>query len=177
MKQPSKLMPKYSPPEKENSFMAWGFMFFIVGLLIWVSWESPFLFVVFLVIAVWTYLESIRRKKKFNALAKDRQELSICEFSHSFDCRLIDTWVIRAVYEQIQNYVSTKHLPLPIKAEDNLWDVLEIDEEDMDLDLLKEILQRTGRSIENTENNPYFDKVNTVRDLVYFINEQSLIEK
>jgi len=41
--------------------------------------------------------------------------------------------------------------------------------------ILVEILQRAGRSIDNTKNNPYFDKVRTVRDLVYFVNEQPTV--
>ena len=105
-------------------------------------------------------------------MAEERKELSICEFSRSFDTKKIDTWVLRAVYEQLQNYVPK----IPIKADDLLFELLEIDEEDLEFGLIEEIAQRTGRSIENTESNKFYGNVKTVNDLVNFINEQPLIK-
>ena len=40
------------------------------------------------------------------------------------------------------------------------------------MDILEEIFQRTNRSFENTEKNSLYGKVETVKDLVLFINEQ-----
>ncbi|MCU7873666.1 MAG: hypothetical protein KZQ91_13075 [Candidatus Thiodiazotropha sp. (ex Lucinoma borealis)] len=80
------------------------------------------------------------------------------------------------MYEQIQEYVSLSKVFVPLRADDDLFDLLEIDEEDLDLDLLEEIAQRTGRSMNNTEKNPYFEKVRTLGDLVYFVNEQPLVK-
>ena len=71
--------------------------------------------------------------------------------------------------------MSSPEASIPIKAEDDLTDVLEIDDEDLDMDLLVEILQRTGRSMDDTLSNPYFGKVKTVADLVYFVNAQPLV--
>jgi hypothetical protein len=50
---------------------------------------------------------------------------------------------------------------------------LKLDEDDLDLDLIEEIAQRTGRSMENFESNPYYGKVTTARDLVLFFNHQA----
>jgi hypothetical protein len=47
-----------------------------------------------------------------------------------------------------------------------------LDEDDLSLDLLEEISQRTGRSLEGFETNPYYGKITTVRDLVLFFNHQ-----
>jgi len=71
--------------------------------------------------------------------------------------------------------VSTPEALIPIKAEDDLTGVLEIDEEDLDMDLLVEMLQRTGRSMDDAPSNPYYGKLKTVADLVYFVNAQPLI--
>lgn len=174
MNKASRLMPKYSRAEESFSFVAWGFSAIVVAVLVWVVWDNPVLLVLVPIIAIGSYIAGKRQKKKLDALAKERIELSICEFARSFDCREVDTWVIRAVYEQIQEYVSCENILLPIKAEDDLFDVLDIDSDDLDLDILEEIAQRTGRSIENTDKNPYYGKVSTVRDLVYFINEQPI---
>ena len=54
---------------------------------------------------------------------------------------------------------------------------LEIDDEDLDMDLVAEIGQRTGRSMENAEKNPYYGKVSTVEDLVLFFNLQPKIHR
>jgi hypothetical protein len=139
-----------------------------------VVWEYPVFIGVILAIAIWVHIENKRLKKKFDILAKERHELSICDFARSFDCREIDTWVIRAVYEQIQEEVFYKESPLPIKADDNLFEVLEIDEEDLAEVMIDKIAQRTRRSLNNMENNPFYGNISTVRDLVGFINAQPL---
>ncbi|HVX90748.1 MAG TPA: hypothetical protein VHC20_03920, partial [Candidatus Paceibacterota bacterium] len=89
----------------------------------------------------------------------------------SFERRRVDTWVIRAVYEQLQSHLGTEK-PVPIRATDSLANDLLVDDEDLDMDIAEEILQRTGRSMKDTERNPYYGKVRTVADLVYFVNEQ-----
>jgi len=168
-------MPKYKYTGQWPPFAHWLFLALLLLPLIWFAWEEPIVLVFIGVIALWTIIDVKRQSKKLQRLLDERKELSICEFARSFNGKEIDTWVIRAVYEQIQEYVVTDGGPLPIKADDNLVETLELDDDDLDLDLLEEILQRTGRSIENTENNPYFNKVKTVRDLVYFINEQPIV--
>lgn len=65
---------------------------------------------------------------------------------------------------------------LPLKPTDDIFELLEIDSEDLDMDILEEIAQRTGRSIENTERNPFYGKVQTLEDLVLFFNEQPLAQ-
>ena len=47
-----------------------------------------------------------------------------------------------------------------------------MDEDDIDLDLAEIVAVRTGRSLENCENNPYFGNVSTLGDLVRFFNAQ-----
>jgi hypothetical protein len=71
----------------------------------------------------------------------------------------------------VQRIVCSDYL-LPIKADDHLFDTLMLDEDDLDLDLVEIISQRTGRSLEQYENNPFYGKVTTVRNLVLFLNCQ-----
>ncbi len=169
-------MPKYILPKGSISFLGWVLISAVTALVLYGLWEAPILLALAPLIAIFTYFDNKRVKKKFESLASEREKESICEFSRSFNCKKVDTWVIRAVYEQIQEYVSLSKVSVPLRADDDLFDLLEIDEEDLDLDLLEEISQRTGRSMKNTEKNPYYEKVHTLGDLVYFVNEQPLVK-
>ncbi|EDX89816.1 hypothetical protein ADG881_1918 [Alcanivorax sp. DG881] len=48
-----------------------------------------------------------------------------------------------------------------------------LDQDDLDLDLVEEIAQRTSRSFDGYESNPYYGKVTTARNLVLFFNHQA----
>jgi len=143
-----------------------------VGLLLWLIWSFPYLLIfvpVFFLVDLW---DKKKRKKHFNTLLEDRGNDSICTFSRHFEFRKIDTWVIRAVYEQLQNYMNGEKENFPIRATDDLFKDLMIDDEDLEYDLVDEISQRSGRTLENAESNPYYCKVNTVENVVFFFNEQ-----
>jgi len=59
----------------------------------------------------------------------------------------------------------------PVRASDMLLDDLQIDSDDIE-DLWVEIATRSGHSRDEIENNPFYGKVKTVRDLVLLINAQ-----
>ena len=122
-------------------------------------------------LVVLSVVENKRHKTRLVALAESRSGESICEFARSFEPKEIDTWVVRAVYEQLQRYLS-EDTSVPVRATDRLKEDLPIDSEDLEMDLMAEIAQRTGRSLDNTIDNPYYDKVRTVGDLVLFFNAQ-----
>jgi hypothetical protein len=118
-----------------------------------------------------TVVEIGRNRRRLKHLAKLRAGESICEFARSFERNNVDTWVIRAVYEQLQDYLG-KNPVVPIRAADRLKEDLPIDAEDLEMDLAEEIAQRTGRSLKDTTANPYYGKIRTVEDLVLFFNSQ-----
>jgi hypothetical protein len=122
-------------------------------------------------LVVVTVVEHKRQTARLRLLSESRSGESICEFARSFEPREIDTWVVRAVYEQLQQYLGGD-LRVPIRATDRLQKDLRIDAEDLEMDLMAEISQRAGRSLTNTTANPYYDRVRTVEDLVLFINAQ-----
>ncbi|WP_444896217.1 hypothetical protein [Microbulbifer sp. SSSA005] len=76
------------------------------------------------------------------------------------------------MYEQLQAALPTKQL-VPIQTSDDFFKTLKLDEDDLYLDLIEEIAQRTGRTLEDYQSNPYFGKVTTVRNLVLFFNHQA----
>ena len=169
MKTPSRYMPKYKRP---NTPVGRVFLSVLIGLLLWLVWSYPY---VLLLIPVFTLLDvwdKKKRNKHFKSLLKDRGNDSICTFSRHFEFRKIDTWVIRAVYEQLQSYMSGEKESFPIRATDDVLKDLMIDHEDFEYDLVEEIAQRTGRTLENAESNPYYGKANIVENLMFFFNEQ-----
>lgn len=170
MKKASRFMPKYEP-RKASKPVIFVLLMIAVAIAIYQPWYLTVFTGIALLVIVWSAIEQPKVESHFSNLCKERRGLSICEFSREFDPKMVDTWIIRAVYEQLQATLPTK-LFVPIKASDNLFETLMLDEDDPDLDLVEEISQRTGRSLEGYENNPYYGKVTTARNLVLFFNHQ-----
>jgi len=75
----------------------------------------------------------------------------------------------------LQEHLNSECTDFPIRPDDRLLEDLRIDPEDLDDLLARQIAERTGRSLANPEENPYYGKVKTVRDLVtFFLGQQVL---
>ena len=128
------------------------------------------------VIIAYGIIASRIANNRLRSRANERPSDSICTFGRSLDYRRLDTTVIRAVYEEIQDYLSYLGVRFPIRASDNFMSDLDMDEEDLD-DVIVMIGERTGRSLDNTDKNPFYSRVNSVSDLVEFICHQPLTTK
>jgi hypothetical protein len=175
MRKPSRLMPEYV--RQQPGIFGWllvaVFLLPFIIALGYAFYRFPWVTGVIVTIALMvTVIANQNFKARLGGLAAVRGNDSICSFAKSFDTREVDTWVIRAVYEQLQHYLSSTHPEFPVRAEDTLDGCLISDSEDLDLDLVQEIAERTGRSLENADRNPYYGKVRTARDLVLFFNAQ-----
>lgn len=126
-----------------------------------------------LVCALYGYVVVVNRREKhrFKVMASSRKGESICEFARSFNARQTDTWIIRVAYQELQLLLQSYVPAFPVRASDSLLNDLKIDPDDVE-DLLQDIAERSRRSLDQAENNPYFRKVQTVSDLVFFINTQ-----
>ncbi|WP_371196388.1 hypothetical protein [Glaciecola sp. SC05] len=173
MKKPSRFMPKYVA-EKPSAPTLFTVSAVFLGIVIYAPILLAILAGVALLVFAWSKIEEPKIEKYFLGLYNERSDESICEFAREFDPRVVDTWVIRAVYEQIQASLPTEQ-KVPIKASDILFEKLMLDEDTLDLDLLEEISQRTGRTLEGLETNPYYGRVTTARDLVLFFNHQARV--
>lgn len=169
MKQASRFMPKYESKKASKPALI-AFFAIAVAIIIYQPWYLLVVAGIALLVIVWSAIDRPKLEKHFQKLCEERSGLSICEFAREFDPKVVDTWIIRAVYEQLQAALPTKK-NVPIKAFDGLFDVLMLDEDD--LDLVEEIAQRTSRSLEDYESNPYYGKVTTARNLVLFFNHQA----
>jgi hypothetical protein len=148
---------------------------FALGLLVFVL-MAPASYLAFTAIAlatIWFITRQVAKKDNDHRrkIAASREE-SICTFARSFDVRGVDTWVIRAVYEELREWLAQDGRPFPVRAQDALVRDLRIDPEDIDMSLAPAIAQRTGRSLERSERNPYSGKVQSVADLVMFFEHQ-----
>jgi hypothetical protein len=175
MKQASRFMPQYLAP-KVNKLGLLGALALFMALVIFQPVVLAILAGVALLVIIGSLIEKPKMERYFYALSQERTGLSICEFTREFDVHTVDTWIIRATYEQLQAALPTKH-KIPIKGSDDLIGTLKLDEEDLDFNLAEEIAQRTGRSLANLEDNPYYGKVTTARNLVMFFNHQPRVEK
>lgn len=171
MRKPSRLMPEYErePLPIIGRILAWAIAIPLLAIAI------P-CFIILLPIFLLSKNDD-KAHDWYERIDEERIGESICTFARSFDCRKVDTWVIRAVYEQIQNYLKRADYPdLAIRSEDHLFNTLPIDEEDFFLGIDEEISQRTGRTCDFEESNPMNHKVETVGDLVHFYNNQPRIQ-
>ncbi len=113
---------------------------------------------------------SRREALRLARMAESRAGESICQFAHAIDCRRVDTWVVRAVYEELQRSLSVA-VAVPLRVTDHLQRDLRLDADDLD-DLVADMAQRARRSLADTSANPLFGKVSTVGDLVEFLQAQ-----
>jgi hypothetical protein len=105
--------------------------------------------------------ERLLHEARIRKLAESRAGESICKFARSFERRRVDTWIIRAVYDELQAYLGGNS-GVPIRASDRLKDDIPIDMEDLEMDLIANIASRSRRSLTDTTSNPLFGKVKTV---------------
>ena len=126
-----------------------------------------------LFVAVWkTRRDTNQRDDFLRTRAREATAREICRFARSFDRRAVDPWVIRAVYEELAAWLSRPDIPYAPRAEDHLFRDLRLDPDDLDLDMAPGIAKRIGRSLDLCEENPFEGKVETVADLVLFLNGQ-----
>jgi hypothetical protein len=106
------------------------------------------------------------RRRQLEEAAKLPRDAT-CTYGRSFDFRRTDTLVMRAVYEELQPFVG-----FPIQASHRLSEDLQIDDEDLNLDVAPIIAKRLRRTLRDSEKNPYYGRVQTVEDLVHFMEAQ-----
>jgi hypothetical protein len=170
----SRHMPKFRA--SPAGLLAWLFLAVLAVCLAYAAISSPSMAVIVLLLLGAAFLFARMAAKQeedaLRRLAEARAGESICEFAREFDTRAVDTWVIRAVYEQVQAQLTHVHPAFPVRASDRLKEDLRLDDDDLDMDVAMEIEQRTGRSLVETRTNPLLGKVKTVRDLVLFFQAQ-----
>lgn len=163
---PSKRMPPL--PTRGKSLRTWLILALATALVLVASiavWPAPLAVLVVLVVTV-SVAQRSRSRRALARLAADRPGESICSFARRFDCRKVDTWVIRAVYETLQDDLKGDFRQFPLRPDDDLLRTLKIDAEDLEFDLLQTMAYRCRRRL------PSAAEVHavTVGDLVHYLN-------
>jgi hypothetical protein len=172
MRSPSRLIPPRS--EEGTSWVSLlGALLAGLGYFVYSSSNMARCITAFLILAFCVHVTVINRreKRRFERMCSIRDAESICTFARSFSTRHVDTWVIRAAHQEFEQLMKSYIPAFPVRASDSLLDDLHLDSEDIE-DLLVDIAARSGHSLDETENNPFYGKILTVRDLVLFINAQ-----
>ena len=118
------------------------------------------------------WVVSAKYYRKMKQIAIKRGNPDICAYARSFDCKNVDTKIIREVFEQIQKWAGKYNdIPFPVQAEDHFDDLYCIDPDDLN-EIYIEIAEKLNISTENIENNPYWNQIETVKDLVLFLDNQ-----
>ena len=173
MRTPSRFMPKYAPRPRTaiqrvaSAVLSGGFL---LGLG-YALYQKPFLSGLALLCLVAASLIGRRQHgERLRRLAYARPRDSICSFRAAFDVRTVDPWVIRAVYEAVQEYLRSSYPDFPVHPEDRLETDLLIDGDDLAFDIAEQISQRTGRSLKHPIALAWNKPVLTTGDLVHFFN-------
>lgn len=178
MRIPSRNMPKYSFEESNNSaiMIVYIILIVILSIFLFTIYKEPLqgLFFIGVVLIISTISNKIEQRR-LRKLALERKGEDIGSFARSFDFRKVDTWVIRAVYEELLEYMTFKDGVCPIRASDDL--IKEIKTDYKLIDIFDIVLYRTNRSPDDMESNPYYDRVSTVKDLVLFLDYQPKLER
>jgi hypothetical protein len=153
--------------------LGWAMLIAIsAGCVAWL-WFSPtrLLTVGSLILGLWILcsLTSLKEKRRFDQLARERAGESICQFSRQFRGQSFDPVVVRAVYELTQEQFGRSDVP--VRATDRFAEDYSISGEDID-DLGIDAARLAHRSMEEAERNPMYGRVRTVGDLVRFLQHQ-----
>ncbi len=170
MRPPSRTMsasPGSKPLTWSSGLLLAALVVGFVGLLFY----QPVVGIVLSVILVVSLILGHVQNDRLARLAADRSGESICTFVRSFDCRRVDTWILRAVYEELQPYCKFRRQVLPLRRSDKLEAMLGIDDEELEF-LTEDIAFRAERSLDDCASNPLFGQVQTVADLVNFLMHQ-----
>jgi len=174
MRVASRHMPQFS--RKPMGFAGWlvaACLLAAIGYVVVAKPEASLLALIVLIALFFLARPQLKREERqLRDLAARRKDESICEFARDFDARAVDTWIIRAVYEQLQGHLKHVHPAFPVRADDRLKEDLLLDDDDLDMDLAQELEARTGRPLNDCSSNSYLGQVKTVRDLVLFFQNQ-----
>jgi hypothetical protein len=165
MNAPSRTMPPSQAPQKAT-IATWLVLAGLFAFLAWgVAESQPLRWIMigtFALLAVLTIVHHIWLKR----IREERKKESICTFARALPAKSHDTWVVRAVYQEIAEQAGA-----PIRPMDEVAKFWGIHGEDLD-DVAVRIADRAGRSMDQAEKNPMRGRVVTIADMISFIEHQ-----
>jgi hypothetical protein len=144
----------------------------IVGTIFLVLWVflRPAAVVLAAVVVLAT-IGSIYSRARLRRFAANRTDESIGSFAKSFPRQSVDPWILRAVYEGFARYFAAEQRGFSVRPSDRLDEDLRLDAGDLE-ELIEEISARAGRSLRDHAANPWSGRVQTIADLVAYLQAQ-----
>jgi len=165
-------MPPFVAPWRRQ-VIGYAALAVLAGSYVWLIWRHPLLILgASVAIMLVSVVQNSRRRTRLRTTRESRAEESICTFVRALSIREFDTWVVRAVFEQLQNDLRDCCERFPLRPSDRLLEDLRIDPDDLDEVLVWQIAQRSGRSLSDCRANPYYGSVVTIEDLIRFFCAQ-----
>jgi hypothetical protein len=153
--------------------LGWAFLTVVAAGVGWWLVSTPSHFFTTLVVLaglwLWSRIADTRQSRKFDRMAKARSGESICQFARHFRGAGFDPVLVRAVYELIQELYG--RTDIPIRPTDRFSEEYGLLADDLD-DLGADVASLAHRSLASTQQNPLYSKVQTVEDLVHFLQFQ-----
>ena len=117
-----------------------------------------------------------QRAARLKPLVDARVDEDIGSFARAFDRRgmdPVDPWAIRAVWNALIPFTASRAGSVALRPTDEMVADLYVDPDDLD-DLIEPLVQQCERVPSNWSANPYYPRMRTVADLVFFISAQPL---
>jgi hypothetical protein len=170
---------RHMPPAPTYPIIGWPVLTVLAVGLITVAFIYPIpILLFFLFVSVVTLIGSIASRidtRRKLALAASRRCNPLCAFARSLNLRSVDPWVVRAAFEELQPYFPEESRPFPILPTDRLVDDVGIDPDEVD-DIAQDIAARAGYSLDHSQENPVYGRVDTIGDLIQFFTHQPILE-
>jgi hypothetical protein len=174
---PKRTFSRWMPPVRPRTVtpLGWAVLAALVVVIACVIALLPVTALLFAAAAV-VFLLSLcaDERNRRRTIAAERAGEDIGSFARGFNRRAepFDPWVVRATWDALWPYVASPGGGgAPLRASDRLLEDLRIDPEDVE-DMLAEVAERAGYSLERVEANPLFGQVVTVGDFVRLVTAQ-----
>jgi hypothetical protein len=137
-----------------------------------IAWPFP-VGVIFCVLVVACVTVPWIDNRRLRRLAAERTREDIGTFAVAFDpcTEPFDPEVVRAVWDALDPYTKFRGGKLPLRPADDLSHTFGFEGDDLG-DLIDEVAERSGHTLERKESNPLFGRVKTVGDVVRFVTFQ-----
>jgi hypothetical protein len=170
----ARLFSRHLPPTPSYPIRPLGWLFLAclaVGLVALIYYDPIPILGSLVFLTVGGRIASRIETRRKLALASFRPGNPLCGFARSMDLRSVDPWVVRAAFEELQPYFPQQARPFPIHPADRLVDDFHIDPDDIE-DIARDIAASAGYSLDHTERNPLYGRVDTVGNLIQFFTHQ-----
>lgn len=157
------------PPKGADSLGPLGtllVLLLLVVALLWCLWWAPVFTLGCLVCLLGLAGLSARHNSRLRA---QRSDESICTFARGFGRRAVDTWVVRATYEELAQWAG-----FPPRATDRLSEEYGIEDDDV-LDLVELVAERAGVDEGSLDSGSGMAPLETTGDVVRYLSRRPLI--